>query len=110
MRGIIGKFMVGAVAVGAVAVSAVALTALPASAQQVCGERTAILDQLKREFNETPSGKGMSSNGAVVEFLSSESGTWTMLVTFPSGATCLLAAGDNWRSDQNPARVAERTT
>ncbi len=100
MRGLIGMLMVGAVA----------LTALPVSAQQVCGERTAILDQLKREFNETPSGKGMASNGAVVEFLSSDSGTWTMLVTFPSGATCLLAAGDNWRSDQSHARVAERAT
>jgi len=51
----------------------------------------------------------VSSNGAVVEFLSSDAGTWTMLVTFPSGATCLLAAGDNWR-DQQPARVAERST
>lgn len=100
MRGLIGMFMIGAVA----------LTALPALAQQVCGERTAILDQLRREFNETPSGKGMATNGAMVEFLSSDAGTWTMLVTFPSGATCLLAAGDNWRSNQGQARVAERAT
>lgn len=100
MRGLLGVFVVGAVA----------LTAPPAGAQQVCGERTAILDQLKREFNETPSGRGMATNGAVVEFLSSEAGTWTMLVTFPSGATCLLAAGDNWHSDQQNARVAERST
>ncbi len=99
MRGIFGVLLIGAVA----------LTAWPASAQQVCGERTAILDQLKREFNETPSGKGMASNGAVVEFLSSDAGTWTMLVTFPSGSTCLLAAGDNWHGQQ-PARVAERST
>lgn len=99
MRGLIGTIIVGAVA----------LATLPAAAQQVCGERSAILDQLKREFNEVPAGRGLASNGAVVEFLSSAGGTWTMLVTFPSGATCLLAAGDNWR-DQHPARVAERAT
>lgn len=101
MRGIFGALVVGAVA----------LSALPASAQ-VCGERTAILDQLKRDFNETPSGTGTASNGAVVELLSSETGTWTMLVTFPSGATCLLAAGGNWhsRGQQQQARVAERAT
>ncbi len=102
MRGLIGAFVVGAAT----------LAALPALAAegQVCGERTAILDQLKREFNETPAGTGLASNGAVVEFLSSEHGTWTMLVTFPSGATCLLAAGDNWHSRDQQQRVAERAT
>lgn len=95
--------------IGTVITGAIALATLPAAAQQICGERAAIIDQLRRDFNETPSGQGLASNGAVVEFLSSASGSWTMLVTFPSGATCLLAAGDSWR-DRQPARVAERAT
>ncbi|WP_119270469.1 hypothetical protein [Taklimakanibacter deserti] len=43
---------------------------------------------------------------AVLEVYLSRKGTWTMLVTDPSGITCILAAGDAW--DEAPM-LAQRT-
>ena len=41
---------------------------------------------------------GLSTDGGLIEIYSSEKGTWTILVTRPSGITCLVAAGDNWEA------------
>ncbi|MDP7547755.1 MAG: hypothetical protein QGF20_10715 [Alphaproteobacteria bacterium] len=49
----------------------------------------------------------MSSNGTVVEVLASESGSWTIILTKPNGASCVVATGQAWetieRKDGRPA-------
>jgi hypothetical protein len=71
-------------------------TPAPAAAQGVCGERTKILKQLQQGYEEQPVGMGLAANGAVLEVLTSEAGSWTILVTLPQGATCILATGESW--------------
>ena len=39
---------------------------------------------------------GLSTDGGLIEIYSSEDGTWTILITRPSGVACLVAAGDSW--------------
>jgi len=38
---------------------------------------------------------GLAANNGVVEtYASTESGTWTIVITMPNGMTCLVAAGE----------------
>ncbi len=79
--------------------------AAPAAAQMQpqmppCGPRVSILEQLERDFAETPVSRGLASNGTVIELLVSETGTWTMLISLPNGHSCFGAAGEMW--EQGP--------
>jgi len=87
--------------------AALAMLATPAMAQQqqmACGERTGLLEHLKDKFKESAAGVGMTGNGAVIELMTSESGSWSLILTFPSGRSCLMATGDGW--EQEKAKVA----
>ena len=70
--------------------------AATASAQSVCSERTTFLDKLGERYSENTSAIGLASNGTVLEVLTSEKGTWTILVTQPDGTTCMVANGEFW--------------
>lgn len=77
---------------------AAALAAGPALAgETLCGTRDSVLKQLASEYQEAPVGIGLASNGAVVELLTSSTGTWTLLVTMPKGSTCLMGTGEAWQ-------------
>lgn len=72
--------------------------AIPAWAQTppACGPRKTVIEQLGREYSEVPVNRGITSEGALIELLASPSGSWTMLITTPSGRSCLAAAGESW--------------
>ena len=83
-----------------------AVIAMPAFAQgrPTCGERSELLAQLKEKFAEKPSGVGITGNGTVVELTTSTTGSWTLLLSFADGRSCLMAAGENW--EQAPQQTA----
>ena len=87
--------------------AAAALTAAaafaPATAQSLCGDRTQVLKHLSQGYGESAIGMGIAANGAVLEVMTSDAGSWTILVTLPSGATCIVATGENWESLQKVA-------
>lgn len=72
------------------------MTPRTADAQMMCGERTKVIAGLEQGYSEKPTSMGLTSNGAVVEVLSSPSGTFTIIVTQPNGLTCLMASGEDW--------------
>lgn len=74
-----------------------ALLATPTSASELCGKRADILGLLERSFAEVPVAAGVTENGVVVEILASPTGTWTLLVSFADGISCLVTAGDGWQ-------------
>jgi hypothetical protein len=76
-----------------------ALVALPAfGAEPMCGGRDEVLKRLAKEYSEQPVAMGLASNGNVIEVFSNRtSATWTILMTMPSGKTCLMAAGEAWQ-------------
>jgi hypothetical protein len=84
------------VAVLGVLVAVAGIIPTAAQAQMMCGERTKVIAGLAQGYSETPTSMGLTSNGAVVEVLSSPSGTFTIIVTQPSGLTCLMASGEDW--------------
>ena len=74
-----------------------------------CGPRVSILEQLERDFAETPVSRGLASNGTVLELLVSASGTWTMLISLPNGSSCFGAAGEMWEVVQPNAKPGAPT-
>jgi hypothetical protein len=67
-----------------------------ANAQMICGSRTEIVASLTAGHQETKTAQGLSGNGALVELFTGPKGSWTLLLTTPSGQSCLIGAGDNW--------------
>ena len=72
------------------------LATVSAQAQSVCSERQTFLSKLGEQFSESPRALGLASNGNVLEVLSSQKGSWSIIVTAPNGTTCLLASGKYW--------------
>lgn len=82
----------------AVVTGAVAVTHAQASASPVCGDRSKVIDSLSAKYSEQPVAVGVTSNGGVIEVLKAPDGqTWTILFTYPSGPSCLVASGEAWQ-------------
>ena len=65
-----------------------------AQAAQTCGDRHTVIERLQSRFGESRQSIGLIQNNSVMEvFASNDTGTWTIVVTLPSGLTCLIAAG-----------------
>lgn len=84
--------ILGALIIGS---SFLAPTAL---AQPVCGAHRTVVENLKKGYSETPVSMGVTSGGAILEVYASPEGTWTLVITQPSGLSCLLAAGQDWEN------------
>ena len=93
-----GKTLFRGAALSLVAVGVLAANLVTsAAAQTICAsERTALIEQLKGRYQEAPVAIGLVSNGSVLEILASNSGSWTILITRPTGLTCVVAAGEAW--------------
>ncbi len=76
----------------------VALHVVPSSAQTVCGEHAKFVDMLGMSYAEKAVAMGLTSGGAVIEVLTSPTGSWSILLTYPTGLTCMVAAGDKWEA------------
>ena len=85
-----------------------------ATAQTACDDRKAIVDKLAKTFSEAPVSMGLATNGSVIEVFASPTGTFTIILTMPSGLSCVMAAGENWEDlpeRLNGAKIAaERIT
>lgn len=71
----------------------------PAAAQQapagtMCGERAAVLERLERVYGEHPYIRALGTAGVIEVLGNTQTGTFTVIVTVPSGATCLVDAGE----------------
>lgn len=86
------------IAAGLTAALAVAGTA---SAQQsrACTQRDTALNHLSKKYSEAPIAIGLTSSGGVIEVLTAPAGeTWTIVITMPSGLTCMIASGEGWEA------------
>lgn len=73
-----------------------------------CAAREQVVARLAERFGETLQSIGMRGADAMIEVYASEAtGTWTILLTRPDGAACLIASGDAWEP-RAPLRRAGR--
>lgn len=76
--------------------SFLALTAPQLAAQNArnCADRDQVIERLADKYGESRQALGLGAQGAMVEiFASDDSGSWTITMTMPNGATCLMATG-----------------
>lgn len=76
---------------------------LPATAEQQglsCAKRDEMVKVLAKKYREMPRAIGLASQSAVIEVFTSAAGTWTILLTRPDGASCIVSAGNSW--EENP--------
>lgn len=79
-----------------------------AQAAQQCDTRDKITELLQQKYKERPVALGVTTQGALVEVLSADAGeTWTIILTTPEGQSCLVAAGEGWRSRTLVAEAPE---
>ncbi|MEM8853246.1 MAG: hypothetical protein AAGD34_06045 [Pseudomonadota bacterium] len=72
----------------------------------LCKDRSEIISVLSKRFNETQRSYGLQSDQRVLELYASPDGSWTALLTLPSGRSCVVAAGEAW-TIVPPAPVGE---
>ena len=76
-----------------------AVSTTSAWAQQArCAPRANLLDYLASTFKEQHVGTGITQQGALMEIMASEEGSWSIIISTPNGVSCLVAAGDDWQA------------
>ena len=77
------------------------------AAPQQCNNRDAVLKLLSSKYKEAPVAFGVTNNGGLVEVLkstpSAKEDTWTIIITTPQGVSCLVAAGEGWKAQEQIA-------
>ncbi|MFQ5958023.1 MAG: hypothetical protein ACE5LF_01500 [Alphaproteobacteria bacterium] len=76
--------------------------AFPAGAQAACGDRDKFVVLLGENYAERAVAIGLTASGRVLEVFTALSGTWTILVTYPNGVTCVVATGESWEALPTP--------
>lgn len=72
----------------------------PVAAQTggICGDRESVVQMLADRYGEARQSMGLQHDGIILEmFANVETGTWTVLLTYSSGMTCLVATGEAWQ-------------
>lgn len=68
-----------------------------ANAQQAfCADRDQIVERLKRGYGEVIRAMGMTGGDRMVEVFTSESGSWTIILTSPDNTSCIMVTGEFW--------------
>lgn len=67
-----------------------------ASAEPMCGERTKIVKELGTSYQEVGQARGLVSQARLLEVFVSPDKSWTILISHPNGASCIMATGQDW--------------
>ena len=73
-----------------------------ANAQIACGPRGDIVKRLAEKFKEKQVAMGRDITGKLVEVFVSDKGDFTVLLSDPSGRSCIATTGQNWATDGFP--------
>ena len=82
-----------------------------AAAQSACSPRSDVLGHLAKKYGEATVATGVTNKGGLVEVLTTGDGnTWTIIVSMPNGTSCMVAAGEGWRTmEYNDTKLAPAT-
>lgn len=86
--------------------------ALPAQAtspiaEVICAPSAELTDRLESQFGESLRAQGLRDHETMLEVWSSDrTGRWTLVMSYASGQSCIVAMGEHWDqipSPQDPA-------
>lgn len=87
-------------------VATVALaTPAVARGELMCAPRDEVVKQLGAQFSETPVSRGLTGDGMLLEVFASPQGTWTAVLSEPTGVSCLVSGGEAWQSVDHSLRT-----
>ncbi len=66
-------------------------------AEILCEPRAAMVERLERQHGERPIGQGLRSHEEVMELWGDGSGGWTLVMTYATGNSCIVAMGEDWQ-------------
>lgn len=77
----------------------------PAPAQgRNCAPRASLITQLSERYGERLQNQGLTQAGHMFEiFADTQSGSWTLLISLPSGLSCIAAAGRSFEPVYQPS-------
>jgi hypothetical protein len=68
------------------------------NAQALCLSHDTLVEFLQDSHSEEQVGAGLETGGHLFEiFATGDGSTWTMVVTTPNGASCVIATGLEWQ-------------
>lgn len=70
--------------------------------QASCFPRDLIIDHLADEYGETVQSMGIGNNSLIEMFANEATGSFSVLVTIPTGLTCLVASGGSYQELSEP--------
>jgi|TARA_R110000824_G_scaffold394040_1_gene593572 hypothetical protein len=70
-----------------------------ATAQEFCGLRVDVIKLLKEKYEEEQVAIGLENNNRLVEVFVSRRGTFTILLSYPIGYSCVATLGYGWEMD-----------
>ena len=78
----------------------VTLFAIPVLAAQQCAPHSIMVEKLPKAFGEVRTHTAMAGQNSTLfaELFVSPNGSWTLLITHPTGISCIQAAGQNWEA------------
>ena len=78
--------------------AALAILATSAEAQTNCAPRARVIERLADQYGESRHGIGLAANrtGIAEIYVNDTSGTWSVVVTLPSGMACMVITGTNY--------------
>ncbi len=88
----------------AAAAMTLALAPTAQAQQQICEKRADIMRHLADKYDERPVAMGVQPNGTILEIVASKMGTWTIIVTAPTGVSCAMTAGEAWQAHPQVAQ------
>jgi len=103
----LGKFLMIAGLAGAT-LAAPAFAQRPSPRGPPCADRDHIAGQLRETFGERMIGSGLAESGVLFELYVGPAGSWTLLVTTPTGRSCLVGMGEAWEPLPDPDMFAAR--
>ena len=75
-------------------------------AEVICEPTPRMHEKLTRQFGSERAATGVRGPEQVMEVWTSKSGDWTMVVTYATGTSCIVAMGQHWHTHagSDPAR------
>lgn len=66
-------------------------------AEVICAPREQMVARLKQQFGEQRQGAGLRDPETMMEVWSSpDRGTWTLVMAYADGRSCIVAMGEDW--------------
>lgn len=82
---------------GAVAIALMLVMAPSVLAQMACESRDKLAELLDGRYSEKPIAAGLEAGGRLMEVFAADDGkTWTVVLTWPGGLSCVIATGIEW--------------